>query len=378
MPDRDPTRNLQDELNLILANPALRGARLTEAVGGTLSRRCADPYRTVLQCAASIDLPEAQARAAMTAIEQQRSDMEALLGRDPGFPVAALTWLHEVENRLPNPGFRGAGGAALTTGGSGTPAAIVLDLPEEEEARRGERYNRPFSCVMLAPDEAAAAGRDALVSAASRVRESARDVDQTRATPDAIRVVLPCTAGEGARVAAERWRRVLCGATGLGWSAGVASSPRPVREAHTVAALAGEAMRSARLAGGDRTAAYRPEKRAHARRPVGTWLAGELRVDERGTPAVIEDLSLGGALLGTSEALVAGSDVMLAVRDTSVRPRTVVMASRIERCAAGTGASATRWRTAVAFRGDAEARQHLARLIADLPVGPPADRAGTS
>ena len=374
MSDHDPTRSLHDELNLMLANPELRGARLAEAVGGALARRCADPYRTVLQCAASIDLPETQARAALTAIEKQRAEMESRLGRDPGFPVAALTWLHDMQERLVDPGFRDAGWEGSVAADWTAPAAIVLDPPEDEEARRGERYDRPLACVALAPDEVTAAEGPALVSAASRVREAARDVDHARATTHGIRLVLPCTAEDGALIAAERWRRMLCGYTGLEWSAGVASSPRPVRDPHAVARLAVEALQTARQAGGDRTAAYRPEKRAHARRPVSSWLAGEVRMDDRESPAVIEDLSLGGALLGTAEALPAGAEVLLAVRDTSARPRTVVVASRVERCAPGAEGAATAWRTAVAFRAEGEARQRLAGLIADLPRARGAER----
>lgn len=368
MPDHDPTHGLQDELTAILANRDLRGARLAEAVGGAVAGRCADPYRAVLQCAAGVDLPETQARATLTAIEQQRADMEARLGRDPGFQVAALSRLHEIEDRLSDPGFRDSAPArTVEADGVAAPEALP-EPPEDEEARRGARYDRPLACVALAPDGAVVAGGPSLVPAATRVREAARDVDRARATNDGLRLVLPCTAEAGAVTAAERWRGLLRNITGREWSAGVAASPVPVRDPHLLARLAGEALRAARQAGGDRTIPYRPEKRTHARRAVEPWLRGGLQLGDRETPARIEDLSLGGALLGTTEPLQTGAEVRLAVRDTSARPRTVVVASRIERCVPGPAGAAAPWRTAVVFRSEGEARQRLAGLIADLPA----------
>ena len=353
METQDPVRAVEEKIRSVLADPSLRGARLAEAIHGLGARPHDEPFRLALRTVLPLDPSEDQARATLDAIEAHRAGLEATLGRDPGFSVAALDYLQDQEGALRDPLFNQAppeGPAAARR------AAIPNEASIEEivglELKRAERFARPAALVLLAPDGAPQEGERAMLAAAAALRDGARDTDQVaRLASAGFAVILPCTAREAALLAARRLRGALLRPTGVTWSAGVA-------------------LEAARVRGGDRAEAHQAERREHPRR-AASGLAGRLRREGTETAAAIEDLSLGGALIRTAERLEPGSECTLVLRETTARPREisaplrVVRAAESPRTAGGAG-----WVAAVVFLSDAAGRVRLAGLLADLPERP--------
>ena len=85
---------------------------------------------------------------------------------------------------------------------------------------------------------------------------------------------------------------------GFPFSAGVAAASGEAADAHVLMRHARRARQEARGSGSG-AALHRLERRAHSRILVGTSVAARLRSGGNESEIVIEDLSLGGALLST-------------------------------------------------------------------------------
>lgn len=378
MGPEDLSRAVQEEIETVLGDPSLRGERLSEAVLTLGTRHGIEPFRAVLARLVRLDLREAEAHRTLMEVEDHRASLEALLARDPGLAVAALDRLQQIDGTLRDPVFREAGTEAPVTRPTAAAGPEEAEVSGDLEARRGERFDHPLSVVVLRPDRPEPLSGEEAGAATAALREVARDTDQARPVPEGLRVVLPCTSGEEARNAADRLRRALRVSTGISWSAGVAASRREEWDFPDLARGAVEAARAAQARGGDAVGIHRRERRDHPRRRVGRSLAGRLRTDGSEWDVEIEDLSLGGAMVGTRDGPAAGSEVVLILRETSARPRQVAIVSRIERLdqalrAPGPAAGApevagARWRAAVSFLDDADSRLRIAGILADLPT----------
>ncbi len=371
MDPQDLRRTHQDEIGGILWDPALRGARLSEAIVDLGARHDIEPFRACLHRLAGLERPEAAARPLLEEIDRHRASLEARLGRDPGLGVAALDFLHGLEGTIRDPIFREEGEGAPRATRSAGPGSIdeILAL----EVRRGERFGRPLAVAVLAPDGEGATAEGTMNLAAAAVKEALRDTDQAvRLVPQGFALILPCTPAGGAQQAAERLCRALRTATGTTWSAGLAACPDLAWDADALGSHAREALAAARAAGGDAARRFRPERRDHPRKGVGAALVATVRRDGAETPAEVRDLSVGGALLFTRARLDPGSEVQLALRETSARPREVLLPSRVVRAevvhdeAAPGAAGEPLRRAGVSFQAEAEARFRVAGLLAGI------------
>ena len=361
MDPRDLRRTVQDDIRKVLGDPAARGDRLVEAVAGLATRHPIEPFRAVLACAATLECPEDEAGPLVLAIDRHRSGLEELMGRDPGFSVAACDLLHEVDRTLREPVFR-----------SGAPAtrpplhdvAMPLEESLRQESRRAQRSGRPFTVVVLSPDGDAPGAAGDLQAARRGLCDSARDIDVVGSlSPDAFVVLLPCTGGRQGLLAAGRFRRSLLAATGAAWSAGVASDAGQAADAIELARKAREALATARREGSGQ-ALHRQERRAHPRTVVSVPVEARLRRDGVDWAIVLEDLSLGGALFTVHQRMDPGSEVILALRQGAVRPVATAIPSRILRVADGPVAGQAPWKAAVSF--GAEARLRIAGVLAEI------------
>ncbi len=380
MEPQDLSGAIQKEIQAVVGDSSFRGNRLAQAVDDLGSRHAIEPFRAVLGALVPIDMPETEARATVLAIEEHRTSLELLLGRDPGLGVAALHYLHDLEGVIGEPAFREAAAGAedrrILPGDwleSGT-----FDEMCDLEAKRGERTGRPLAAVVLLRDRDEVGSEEAMRTAEACLRDRVRETDHARRrAPGEFDLLLPLAGRERALEAAERLRGALTLSTGEPWSAGVASCAGPPWDAAALARNAREAARAARERGGGSTRPHHAERRGHARRRVGTALCATLSIEGKiRTDAQVEDLSLGGALLATQERFPPGAEVLLTLRETSPRPRQVAIASLVlwVRDAPAPGQAAS-GRAAVAFAADGDARLRLARLLADLP-GRPGNIAG--
>jgi two-component system, cell cycle response regulator len=142
-----------------------------------------------------------------------------------------------------------------------------------EEFKRAERYEEPLACLVLDVDQLGAvnenagraAGDEALCWVANTLRRCLREVDVVaRFGGDEFLVILPSTHFAGSVTAAERiWRdaasRPIAGQT-LSTSIGVALFPsRDVRSKDALLRGADEALRRAKLDGGNRVCVYQQQ-----------------------------------------------------------------------------------------------------------------------
>ena len=360
----NPRRPVQEDIRQVLGDPALRGEPLIEAIAVLGSRHSVEPFRTVLSCSVSLDCPEAEARDAVAEIERHRAAVEALLGRDPGFTVAAFDLLHEKDRTFRDPVFRQADADPATAPQAGGPGADErLEDALRRETRRAERSGLPLAVAVLspaAPGAAAGAGGRAFAA----LRDSARDVDVVIAHParDFI-VLLPCTGGREGSRAADRFRRCLRAATDADFCAGVASAIGRAADARILLRQARQVLPEAR-GGGAGVALHRAERRAHPRLRVGGGLSARLRWEGLESDIGVEDLSLGGALLATPQRVDPGGDVVLALRASGARPAGYLIPSRVLRVVDGPVPGRSPWRAAIGFRR--EARLRVAALLAGL------------
>jgi hypothetical protein len=365
----EPDRSVHHEIREVLGDRSLRGEALCRALFELGSRRLIEPCRALLLDLAGFDLPEGRARGAVQRIEAHRGVLEAGLGADPGFEVAACDLLHEIEGLLRVPVFRdGPAGAPAGARQEDRPPQTAEEV--EREVRRAERTRRPVALMALGPDTGAPADRALLEAALASVREAARDTDLACRAAGDIVLALPCTGAAGALRAADRYRRVLADSTGVAWSAGVVAAGEGGCDAAGLERHAREALGVARARGGARSEPSRADRRAHPRHPAAGAVTGRLVGPDAAAEVVIEDLSLGGALLGSGAPLRPGDEVLLVLKGAAPRTREVLLRSRVGRLADEPEAPAPR-RAAVEFPADAAARLGVAALLADLPPAAP-------
>jgi hypothetical protein len=365
------TRAARDEIRTILGDPALHGGRLAEAIRDLGARHAIEPFRACLGAIAPIDRTEPAAQRLIQSIDHHRSVMQGRLGRDPGFGIAAIDYLHNAEEFIDDlllPASR-AGGTSTGRVRREGPVPESLQQALVLNVRRCERFGRPLALAVLRPDRAAA-GRSRIPSTTVAALQGAvRDVDHAaRILPEGFAVVLPCTSGQGGVTTAERLRAMLTSAVEARWSAGVASCPEHPWDAVRLARRSQEALARARGRGGDRTEWSHPERRATRRRTIGN---GGLSVSLPGHAAqrriAIDDLSMSGARVRTDRRLAREERVTLALSGNSARSRHVALAARVvraERKERGAGAD---WSIGLQFVDDEPARSRIAGLIADLP-----------
>ena len=365
MGPRDLRRAVQDDIRGVLGDPAARGDRLVESISALGTHHRVEPFRAVLSYSAGVDRTEPQARATILAIDERRTLLESLLGRDPGFAVASCDLLHEVERTLREPVF-----LQERTGRAdpGTPEDGSAPLPLQEaqrlETRRAERSGRPLAVLVLSPDVPGEQRPETLQEALEALRDSARDVDcVASAAPADLIVLLPCTGGREGLRAAQRFRDRLLKTTGCGWRAGVAVGEGGEADAFVLADRARRSLQEARRAGTG-AALHRPERRSHPRSSVGPGVAARLRRDGVESEIVVEDMSLGGALLSLGERIDPGAEVVLTLRPSAARPAALVIPSRVLRVSDGPVPGAAPWRAAVVF--PPERRIRVAGLLAGL------------
>ena len=359
----NPRRPVLDDIRQFLGDPALRGGPLLEAISDLGSRHSVDTFRAVLSCSVPIDCPEHEARERVAAIERHRGAMEALLGRDPGFTVAAFDLMHEMDRTLRDPVFRDDSFDPLPADPKAGAARGHFELSLRQETRRAERSGRPLAVAVLSPQEAgdpaahAAPGFEAL-------RDSARDIDTVlKDEAGDFLVLMPCTGGREGLRAADRFRRCLGLATGTLYCAGVAAAAGRAGEAHVLARQARQALRQARQSGAG-AALHRAERRSHPRVRVGAAFGARLRHEGVESEIGVEDLSLGGALFATPRRVDPGREVVLTLRRPGARPAGFLIPSRVLRVLDGPNPGHPPWKAAVGF--GREARLRVAALLAVL------------
>ena len=345
----NPRCPVDDDIRQLLDDPALRGEPLLEAISNLGSRHSVEPFRAVLSLSVPLDRPESGARDTVAAIGRHREAMEALLGRDPGFTVAALDLLHELDRTLRDPVFREDGSSE---------EALRL------ETRRAERSGRSLAVAVLTPEVPGGPAAGAPESGFVALRDGVRDLDDVTVDPAGDFVVLmPCTGGREGLRAAERFRRTLLAATGSGFCAGVAAAAGRSARASVLLSLARETARESRRTGAG-IALHRPDRRSHPRVRLGGGLSARLRCEGIESEIDVEDLSLGGALLATPRRVNPGSEVILALRGTGARPAGFLIPSRVLRVLDGPTPGQAPWWAAVGF--GRPARLRIAALFAGL------------
>jgi GGDEF domain-containing protein len=366
---RDLRRAVQEEIQEVLRGASARGPQLVSQLVGLGSRHGIEPFRSALFLLASVDRPEPDARALLGGIDAHRVDLESHLDRDPGLLVAALDYLEQQRpGDLGQPVFRASRPSA-------TPGAVPAGLLDAEEwrvrlgdeMRRGERFGHPVAAILFAPDRPPA-GDGWLPACAVALHEAARDTDQVALLPaERCGALLPCTRAPEAILVTERLRRALAAVSGLSWSAGVAvCEDRPWSEAR-ILQQAERALLEVLRSGVATSRLYHPERRGHPRRPVGPSLEATLRGGGPDTEIVVEDLSLGGALIACPRRVPSGHAVELALREASPRSQPLRLASRVVReLPAALPEGAQPFRAALVFLGDATDRLRIAALLADL------------
>ncbi len=332
MNPRDLGRELRDRIQEILDEPSMRGARLAQALDEIGGRDEPHAFRTLLLMLTRLDVPETQAHRTVVQIEEHRAMLEQQLGRDPGFAVAAHDLLSDVADPARGSGLDDVVSPEAPAGerDSGLGEASFL-ASAAVEGRRCERYGRPLSVVLLAPDAASAGGRE-LRAGATALRDAARDVDDRPIIlEDSLALILPHTDAARALLTAERLRAVLRLGGDICWSAGVAAPAGAPPDPVTMLRDARRALATARQDGGDRSHAHRLERRGHPRRPAGSALRAIIRRDGDEHAAELVDLSIGGACLRLRQRPEPGAPLRLTLREDGPRGRVVTMQARTVR-----------------------------------------------
>lgn len=360
----NPRRPVLDDIRQFLGDPELRGDPLLEAISDLGSRHSVETFRAVLSCSVPLDCPEHEARERVAAIERHRGAMEALLGRDPGFTVAAFDLLHEMDRTLRDPVFRDDSLSPLPSEPEAGAARGHFEQSLRQETRRAERSGRPLAVAVLSHLDTGDPGAHAPDAGFEALRDSARDIDTVlRDEAGNFLVLMPCTGGREGLRAADRFRRCLGAATGTLYCAGVAAAAGRAGEAHVLARQARQALRQARQSGAG-AALHRAERRSHPRVRVGAAFGARLRYEGGESEIGVEDLSLGGALFATPRRVDPGREVVLTLRRPGARPAGFLIPSRVLRVLDGPNPGQPPWKAAVGF--GREARLRVAALLAVL------------
>ena len=346
------SRTLHLKLRDLLDRSELRGPRLAEALEQVGREHGIEPFQACLGLVSVRRRSAAEARDALSDIEAHRGDLERLLGRDPGFLVAAVDHLRDAASwgRMP---------AAFPTGTGAPYVEAPFEDRLEAELRRSARTGRPLVLAILAPRRPLA--DPAVVSAAAALERARRDVDVlVRLVPPAFALLLPAIARPSGERAVRRLIEVAARASGAEWCAGLCASGGA--EAEGLEGLAGAALLALRLArreGGVRAPVA--ERRLY-RRAVRPPL--EARVEESGTSAELLDLSVSGARVRTGGSLPGDRTVALRLRGPAPRAREARVQGRVIRREEDAGRE-----TAVLLFDDAgQAAPDLVALLAGLPM----------
>lgn len=348
------SRTLHLKLRDLLDRTELRGPRLAEALEQVGREHGIEPFQACLGLVSARPRSAAEARHALSDIEAHRGDLERLLGRDPGFLVAAVDHLRDAAGaswgRMP---------AAFPAGTRAPHVEAPFEDRLEAELRRSARTGRPLVLAILAPRRPLA--DPAVVSAAAALDRARRDVDVlVRLVPPAFALLLPAIDRPAGERAVRRLMEVAARASGAEWCAGLCASSGV--EAEGVEALAGAALLALRLArreGGVRGPVA--ERRLH-RRAVRPPL--EARIEDSGTSAELLDLSVSGARVRGGGTLPGDRTVALRLRGPAPRAREARVQGRVIRREEDAG----RETAVLLFEGPGEAAADLVALLAGLPV----------
>jgi len=356
---------VQEEIQVVLETPALRGAGLADAVDRIGRRHGVEPFRTVLRALAGITLPETEARSTMLEIEDHRQSLVRALGRDPGLLVAALDRLHGIDRLPGDPVFESSRQEPTGVPMEANPGSTISDRLDDE-VRRAERVRRPLSFALLS----CRVGHEGapFVRGEEVLRDAARDTDIVELLDDGgVAVVLPCIGPGDAVAAVERMRLVVADRSMRPWAAGLSSYPIPASDPAALVLQAQAALDEA-LRVGETSLIYREDRRAHPRRSIGNLLSASINEGGRETDVLVEDLSLGGARIVSDRRFLEGADIQLVLRETTARPRNALLVSRVLRVVeAPDPGSARSYRSAVSFVSAPSERMQLASVLADLP-----------
>jgi len=348
------SRTLLNRIHDLLGPSGLRGEHLAEALERAGRDHAAPVFRTCLGLVSGRPRSEAEARESLRAIETHRGLLEARLGRDPGFLVAAVDHLGVSE---------GVGGRrpAAASGGSLAPAEAPFEDRLEAELRRSERTGRPLVLALLAPR--GPVEELSTEAAAAALKRARRDVDVVaRLVPAGFGVILPSVGRAAGERAAARLREIAERASGVEWCVGLAES----RSAEPgIDGLAVAALRALGLAKrGDRAIRVaQPERRRH-RRASGTGLQARIEAPLPARPAGVVDLSASGLRLDGASGLREGDPVSIELRGPAPRGGTAKVHGRVlrqEPSAAGGSA-------VLLLDGAEDASPDLAALLAGLPM----------
>ena len=358
----------------VLDDPSLRGVRFIQAIAEIGSRHSADSFRICLRALTGLDLPEDDARAALAECDRNRDRLETELGRDPGLDVAVADHLQSGAGPVLESPVELTGREVMPASspvGSGEGFLGIL----EAELLRAERFDRSLALALFSPDSGDPA--TLIHRGLSIAREVSRDTDSLAPVdPGRVAVLFPCTGEDGARLAAGRLLDRLSATTGTTWSVGISEregGPGGTTELMREATLS---LSAARSAGGGLVRAHRRERRAHPRRRPGRAIIGRVRdADGEARPdgAVpsdrvnLEDLSLGGARLVSTKDIAAGTEVVLALRESSALPRQVALPGRVIRSRPLPDRPG--FEAVLRFSASDAPRYRLAGILADLDVG---------
>jgi hypothetical protein len=351
--ERAMTRTLLNRIHDLLGRPELRGESLAEALEQAGRDHGAAPFQACLGFVSGRPRTEAEAREALRAIETHRGLLEARLGRDPGFLVAAVDHL----------GVREASGGRRPAAASGAglaPAEAPFEDRLDAELRRAERTGRPLVLALLAPRDPVE--ELSIEAAATALHRARRDVDVVaRLVPSGFGVIFPSIGRPAGERAAARLLDVAARASGTEWCAGLAES-RP--EEPGIESLAAAALRALRLArsGGRAVRAAAPERRRH-RRASGAELRARIASPLPERPVEIVDLSASGVRLRGEAGLSEGDSLSIELTGPAPRGGAAQVHGRVLRREPGLDAD-----TAVLLLDGEEVSSDLVALLAGLPV----------
>jgi len=222
--------------------------------------------------------------------------------------------------------------SAFTDALTGLHNRAFFDQALRRELKRARRGARPLALLLVDVDDfkrvndtlGHTAGDRALAALGRLVRRTLREIDlAARFGGEELVLLLPETAREGARIAAERLR--LAVAEGFAGDApagtvsvGAAATPEDGLEAEALLAAADGALYRAKGEGRNRVALAGDERRRHPRQPLGETL--RLRAGAAQRAARARNVSRGGLLVSVSEPVAVGSLVEVDLPDPASRP----------------------------------------------------------
>jgi PilZ domain-containing protein len=347
------SRTLLNRIHDLLGPSGLRGELLAEALERAGREHTAPAFRTCLGLVSGRPRSESEAREALRAIETHRGLLEARLGRDPGFLVAAVDHLGVSE---------GVGGRRpAASAGPPATAEAPFDDRLEAELRRSERTGRPLVLALLAPREPVE--ELSIEAAAAALKRARRDVDVvTRLVPAGFAMILPSVGRSAGERAAARLSEVAGRASGVEWCVGLAE--RDAAEPG-IDGLAAAALRALRLAkSGDRAIRVAQPERRRRRRASGTGLRARIEAPLPARPAGVVDLSASGLRLHGAPGLREGEAVTIELRGPAPRRSTAKVRGHVLR----REPSALEGSAVLLLDGAEDASPDLAALLAGLPV----------